>query len=284
MALMCTPPLWAKALRPHVWELGIGQHVRGLRNEGRERGQQLQVCGSDAPPHLEGEVGDDGAQVGIACSLPESIDGSLHHPGTGRNRGQGVGDGQLPIVVRMDAGGDVEALADLLHHLIDEGGQRPAIGVAEDEPIGSRRGSGLQHIHCIICIVGIAIEEVFGVEHHLAAVGLEERYTVPDKLQILLQRDLQRVGHVKVPALAEDGHAFRSRFQYGLQVRVLRGSGTCPAGAPERGKAGVLQLKLGGGLEEGGVLGIGPGPAPFDVVHPEMVELLQDVQLVLGRK
>ena len=34
------------------------------------------------------------------------------------------------------------------------------------------------------------------------------------------------------------------------------------------------------GFEEGGILGVGTRPAPFDVVHPESVQFLGDTQFV----
>ena len=52
---------------------------------------------------LEGQIGDDGDQIGVAAALAEAVDRALHLHGPGVDGGQRIGHGQLAVVVAMDA-------------------------------------------------------------------------------------------------------------------------------------------------------------------------------------
>ena len=86
---------------------------------------------------------------------------------------------------------------------------------------------------------------------------------------------------VQVPALAEDGDHRRAGFHQRRDVAVLFHRVLGEAGGAERGQLGVLQLQLAGAREELLVLGIGAGPAAFDVVNTELIQLLGDDQFVV---
>ena len=67
------------------------------------------------------QVGDDGAEVGVAAALAVSVDAALHVRGAGFHRSQCIGHCHVGIVVGMDAQDAIEALA----HLGEDLARRP---------------------------------------------------------------------------------------------------------------------------------------------------------------
>ena len=120
------------------------------------------------------------------------------------------------------------------------------------------------------------------VEDHLFAPSLQECDRVADDLEVFLEGDPEDLGDVEVPALSEDGDGRRFRLEEGLDVPAVFGTEPRLAGAPEGGQPGVAEGGSLGHLEEAGVLGVGAGPSPLDVVEPHLVETPGDPQLLLG--
>ena len=77
--------------------------------DGGEAGQLLRADGGVA--ELQFQVGDDGGQIGVAAALAVAVHAALHVGGAGFDGGQGVGHGEVGIVVGVDADDAVEALA-----------------------------------------------------------------------------------------------------------------------------------------------------------------------------
>ena len=80
-------------------------HVGDFVDVARQLGEML---GALAAEHfiaffLERQVGDDRDQVGIAAAFAEAVDRALHVDGAGVDGGQRIGDGQVAVVVRVDA-------------------------------------------------------------------------------------------------------------------------------------------------------------------------------------
>ena len=98
-------------------------------------GQLLRADGGVA--QLQFQVGDDGAEIGVAAALAIAVHAALHVREPCFHRGQRIGHGHIGIVMRVDAEHAVEALAHLGADLRQPAGQRAAIGVAEAEHVGA---------------------------------------------------------------------------------------------------------------------------------------------------
>ena len=151
----------------------MGERLASSKTKRERSVRLLNLLVADAvDPHLELEGRDDRAEVGVAAAFAEAVDGALHLDAAQLDRDQGVGHGQLGVVVGVDAQGDVrEVLLDRLDDLDHLGGQGAAVGVAEDDdsrPAGLGRLEGLEGI---VRIVLEAVEEVFGVVEQLSAPG-----------------------------------------------------------------------------------------------------------------
>ena len=162
--------------------------------------------------------------------------------------------------------------------------QRAAVGVAQHHVAGALHHGGLERTQRELGVVLVAVEEVLHVDHHLPAGAVQEGHRVGDHRLALVQRGLQRLEHVVVPALGDDAHRRGVGVEQVAQRGVVVDLAARPAGAAERHhrRRGELQLR-GGASEELDVLRVGAGPAALDEVHAEVVELLGDAQLVVDR-
>ena len=118
----------------------------------------------------------------------------------------------------------------------------------------------------------------------LPAVRGEMRHRVFNNLEILLISDLKRSPYVKEPALAEDGHNRRLRFQQCPDVRIVLNPVLCPARAPKCGKSCVPECEQTRPPEEFDITWIRAGPAAFNIVDAEFVQRTHHVQFVVNRE
>jgi hypothetical protein len=236
--------------------------------------------GEAAPSHLQLEAGDDGAEVGVAAPLPEAVDGPLHMDNAVFHRDQGVGHGTAAVVVGVDpqrSGDDLPNLADDGRQLLGEG---TAIGVTQHQAVGPGLLGRLQGFHGIFGIGPVAVEKMFGVVDDLPDVFLEEFQGIEDHLEVFFKADSEGLAHMEIPGLAEDGDGVRFGLNQGAEIVILIRRGFGPPRSPERGDLGLFQVDAFDFLEEGDVFGIGSGPAPFDVVDPQFIELFGNADLV----
>ena len=116
------------------------REVGDLGHSARELAELLDRClGKGVQPELQHEVGDHGHEVRVAASLAVAVDGSLHHLSAGDHACKRVGNGELAVVVRVDAHARLAAdagqrRADRLHAFLDRIGLAAAVGVAKDDP------------------------------------------------------------------------------------------------------------------------------------------------------
>jgi hypothetical protein len=89
------------------------------------------------------------------------------------------------------------------------------------------------------------------------------------------------VADVVVPALADQGHRRRAGFQQGAQVGVVLAQGGLWRVLPKAASLRGAQIHAPGPGEELGVLGVGTGPAAFDVMDAEIGQALGDGELVV---
>ena len=245
-----------------------------------EVGEPICIDGQLAS-HLQQEVRDDSGQVGIAAALAQSVEGALDVVGALFDRRQGVGIGHASIVVGVDA---ELCVADLLpcgtHGLRDLRGQGAAVGVAEYERARASLPGGGEGLQGVLGIRLVAIEEVLSIVDDLTFFGDQVADGVPDDPEVFFGGGSQNLGNVKMPGLAEDRDHRRADREDRLQVGVIFRGAAGPAGAAEGGELRMAQIKVGGGLEEVDILGVGAGPASLDVVDGKLIQQPQDLQLV----
>ena len=237
-----------------------------------EAGQLLGTHGGVA--QLQLQVGEDGRQVGVAAPLAVAVHAALHVRGAGFHGGDRVGHGQVGIVMRMDADHAVEALAHFRHGVHQPEGDGAAVGVAEAQHRGAGGLRGFERAQGVLGIGGVAVEEMLGVVDHFLAVVDEELHGLGNELQVLVERDAQRAGHVQVPSLAENRHGRCTGLDQRPHVAVFLHGVAGEARGTERDEARVLEFEARGRGEELAILGVGAGPSTLDVVDAELVELL----------
>ena len=167
--------LVGKSTFPDVGPVFGGTQIGNLIQQQGQTAQlgQLRTAGQPGL-HFEGQGGDDGAEIGVAGPFSIPVDGALDHGGAGFDRGQRIGHRQLGVVVRVNAQDDPRetrrGLRGDARHLR---GQAPAVGVAQDQGIGTGVRRGLQGLQGVIRVVQIAVEEMFRVVEDLFPMLLE---------------------------------------------------------------------------------------------------------------
>jgi len=86
----------------------------------------------------------------------------------------------------------------------DFGGEATAIGIAEDEIVGSCFGGGFESAEGVIGIGGVAIEEVFRVIDDFASLFFEDGDGVGDHAKVFDGGSAKDFFNVKEPAFSED--------------------------------------------------------------------------------
>ena len=197
----------------------------------------------------------------------------------------GVGDGAARVVLRVHAHLDVVEVTDhLVHDPLHLMGQRAAIGVAQHQAVGAVDGCRFEHLQRELWIALVAVEEVLRVKEDAQPLPLEELDGVADHGDAFAERLPERLGDVVVPRLAHDAHRGGAGPNECCQGLVVVDAAAGPACGAEGHQRGVLELQLGGRPgEELLVLGIRTGPAAFDPMDAERVELAGHFELVVGR-
>ena len=169
-------------------------------------GQVRKVLRADGGvAQLEFEVGDDGGQVGVPAAFAIAVHAALHVRDALLDGGDGVGDGDVGIVVAMDPQHAVETLADLGDDLGQPSGQGAAVGIAEAEDVGAGGLGRFEGPQGEGRVGAVAVEEVLGVVDDLLAVVLDIADGFGDEDEVLVVGDAEGAFDVEVPGLAEDG-------------------------------------------------------------------------------
>ena len=182
----------------------------------------------------------------------------------------------------------VTSRADVGVHGADDVGdlvrQRASVGVAQHDVAGALDDRRLEGAQGELRVGLVAVEEVLHVDEHQAALAAQELDGIGDHRLALVERGLQRLGHVVLGALGDDAHGRCLRLDEVAQSGVVVDLAARPAGRAEGDERARRQVELDRGTgEELDVLRVGARPAALDVVHAERVELLGDAQLVLDR-
>jgi len=222
--------------------------------------------------HLELQVGDHRAEVGVAAALTIAVDGALHVSGASLHGQQRVGHGYTGVIVGMDAQGDSwERVAHGCYHSTHLVGEHATVCVAQHHDVGACLGSHPQRRQGIGCVQAVSVEKVLGVENDFHARSFDIGHGVVDHGQVLVERRRQHVLDVHGRRLAHD-HGYRSAcFDQRAHVGVAFHDGVGTPGAAKGGHAGVPQFQVADALKELDVLRVGPGPSALDVGHAQFV-------------
>ena len=269
-----------------VGRMRVGREVRHLGHEAAQRRQFAELArGHAAPSELELEVGCDREQVRVAAAFSVAVHRTLHVRRARAHRGEAVGDGQAPIVVRVNAEAHARKLApsfaERRRHVL---GKAASVRIAEHEARGTSGGRRGERRRGVAGVVPVAVEEMLGVVDHLTPFGAKKGDGLFDHAEVLLRRGAQHTEDVAQPALAEDGHHGRPGLQERAYLEVVARRDARACGAPECRELGTAEVGSRGPGEELPVLRVGPGPASLDVAHPKASEALGDAELVPRRE
>ena len=161
---------------------------------------------------------------------------------------------------------------------------RSAVGITQDKVVRACRMGGPQSGQGIGGIGLESVKKMLRVVNHLFAAPVEVGNRIGDHVQVLLQRRFQRGGHMERRTFPKNGHDSGVCLQQHSQIVVLlRGRIFFPRTA-ESSDANVFQRDVLDGPEEVYVLGIGTGPAAFQVIKAQFIELLGNAHLIVNRK
>lgn len=149
----------------------------------------------------------------------------------------------------------------------DFGGEATAIGIAEDEVVGSCFGGGFESAEGVIGIGGVAIEEVFGIIDDFASLFFEDGDGVGDHTKVFDGGCAKDFFDVKEPAFAEDGDDGGFRLEEEADLGIVGGVDVGSAGGAEGGEFGGAPVKFSGLDKEVSILVVGAWPTAFDVVE-----------------
>ena len=149
----------------------------------------------------------------------------------------------------------------------DFGGEATAIGIAEDEVVGSCFGGGLESSEGVVGIGGVAIEEVFGIIDDFASLFFEEGDGVGDHAKVFDGGGAKDFFDVQEPAFSEDGDDGGFRLEEEADLGIGGGVDVGSAGGAEGGEFGGAPVEFSGLGKEVSILVVGAWPTAFDVVE-----------------
>ena len=183
-----------------------GRDIRQLVDQHRDFAELFQLRGRNALiAELELKVGDDRDEVGVTAALADPIDGALHLGGADAHRSDGIGDCDLGIIVAMDRDSAFDRAERGAHRLFDISRQPAAVGIAQADGIGAGLADGADAVHRVFAIVVVAVEKMLRIEDDFIDVLLQKRNRVAQDVEVLFEGNPQRLAHVEVPGLANDG-------------------------------------------------------------------------------
>ena len=207
-------------------------------------------------PHLEFEVGDDRAEVGVAGPFPVAVHAALDMGSALLDGSERVGDGEVGVVVSVDADDAAEPADHLARERGDFRGDGAAIGVAQAENIRAGVLRGFERAQGEVGIRLVAVEEVLRVVDDFLAVLPDVGHGFRDDRQVLFLGDAEGALGVQVPAFAEDGDDGGAGLHKLLDARVRLHRMAGETGGAESGKPGVLEFEIASPGKELAILGI----------------------------
>ena len=188
----------------------VGLEVRDLIHEMRQLAQFRQRrFRHRAAAHFQSERGNDADQIAIAGAFAVAIDRALHLRCADVHRGDGIGDAEAAIVVRVNADargqfgfGNCGDAADLRR-------QTTAVGIAQHDAFGA----GLVGER-VFRFVLVTVKGMFRVVNHRLAMAFEKFHGVRDHREVFVRRGAEHLSDVKQPGFADDGDDGRFGFEH----------------------------------------------------------------------
>src|SRR5579884_1774090 len=166
--------------------------VRQLGHKTGGGGKVRKALGADGcMAQLQLQHRNDRAKVGVAAAFAVSVDRALHMGRPLLDGSDRVRHAQVAIVVGVDPDHAVQAPTHFSKNLHQARGDRPSVGVAQNDRIragGLRRFDGAQSKGGIR---DVAVEEMLGVVDHFFAVLLQIRHGFGNQRQVFLLGNAQ---------------------------------------------------------------------------------------------
>src|SRR5260370_4932815 len=121
---------------------------------------------------------------------------------------------------------------------------------------------------------------MLGVVDDFLAMLLEKAHSLGDQLEVLPFGDSQGTPGVQLPALAENGNHGRAGLDQSQNAGIGLYCISCRASRAERSQLRMTKLQIPCLDKKFLVLGVGAGPAAFNVVNAEFIQHLRDKELV----
>ena len=160
------PTLVGKRRITNIRLMRIGHEVRDLGHESRDPLEMAQAVFQSRTFHLQFKIGNNRTEIRIAAPFADPVNRPLHlhHPGFDRH--QRIRDGHFAIVVGVNPQGHRALPPNDLADLFDFPGHRPAIGVAENHPLGPGRNGMTNRLQSVVRIVLVSVKEMFRIVKH----------------------------------------------------------------------------------------------------------------------
>jgi hypothetical protein len=275
------PALVGKRRRTHP---RLPRAVADVRRLVDELGKLLQLPQrgrrQQAAPHLELEARDHADQVAVPGPFPVPVHRALHVHRPGLHRRQRVGDTEPAVIMGMGSHPAGQPAHGRPGNRGDLGRKASPIRVAQNHEVSARLFRRHPRVHGIVRIQLEPVEAVLRIIDHGLPVILQVPHGVADHGEVFLGRASKHLPHVQHGGLAKDRHHRGSRLQQQPHLLVVLDRHPFAPGRAKSRQPGIPEPLLPRLLKELDVLGIGPRPATFDVVHPEGVQPLRNAKLV----
>ena len=199
---------------------------------------------------------------------------------SGTNSRKGIGRPHAAVVMGMNADLAGEAR---LHGRRDRGnliGHGAAVGIAENEDIGTPFGRRGECCHREVRVILVAVEKMLGIVENLPPLLLQIGDALPDHRQIFGMGNPEHLVDLKLPTLAKDRDDGCLRLEKLGDLGILGNLDAGTTGASKSGELGLPKIELPGLGKEGKILGIGTGPPSLDDIHAEGCQLFGDTDLI----
>ena len=208
-----------------VREARIG-HDPGHRLDRPGQPRQLGevLAGGAGDPLLEHEVRQDRAEIGVADPLAIAVDRALDLARAGRDRGSELATARSPSLwAWMPTGTPNRATTPATASATAPGSAPPLVSQSTSQSAPASAAAARTAMRVVV-IGAVAVEEVLGVEDHLAAGLLQIADRVAHHREVLFQRGAQDGLDLEIPGLGKDRHRRRRGGQQRVQVRVPFGA------------------------------------------------------------
>ena len=183
----------------------------------------------------------------------------------------------------MDAQPRLRSVEDIRHDVGEAVGQHAAVGVAQDDDIGSGSSGSPNDLDGVGRVGAVPVEEVLGVQEDPPPLSGQVRDRVADHHQVLFESRPKRFAHMSHVAFGNEADDRRLGLTQRRHLRVVGRHRVRTPGRAEGGERRMLKVQL--GLcppKELLILRVGARPPPFDEPDPQVVEVACDRQLVVN--